>query len=426
MSTQSIPAGVSASARESWKNTILAGLANYIDAGSIVAGAAALTLWAERYHLSARFLGLIGAFSANAIAAGVGALIGGYLCDRFGRKKVYQYDMLFYAFGMSWLVFALQPWMILLGFILVGLAVGADIPASWSLIAETAPEGKRGERSGVTQVLWLLGPFVVVLMSFLLAPLGLFGARVVFTHLLILALLLTLLRSRMRESPLWLAANKKKNEDSGNTSLFQVNRLRKLLQPRYLRAITFLVGMYGIWNLCVGTFGFFFPYILRTIGGQSQTVVMGLQAGGALLSIASLVFIFMRLVDRVDHRSLLGLSFLLQIGGLSLFALFPLTTPVAILFLLLTALSSLGMPQAFYQLWSAELFPTLVRGTAQGITFAIVRIGLGVWSFYVPLLVSTRFTTLVWVLVGFLALSGMIGVTWAPRNVGKALEQIED
>ena len=93
----------------SWKNTILAGLANYIDAGSIVAGSAALALWQAQYGLSDGFVGLIAAFSANAISAGVGALIGGRLCDLVGRKKIYQYDMLFYAFGMLWLVFATQP-----------------------------------------------------------------------------------------------------------------------------------------------------------------------------------------------------------------------------------------------------------------------------------------------------------------------------
>src|SRR5712675_2176585 len=82
---------------EDWKNTILAGLANYIDAGSIVAGSAALALWATAYHLSTSFIGLLGAFSANAISAGIGALIGGRLCDMFGRKRIYQYDMLFYA-----------------------------------------------------------------------------------------------------------------------------------------------------------------------------------------------------------------------------------------------------------------------------------------------------------------------------------------
>src|SRR3546814_7413244 len=84
--------------REDWKNTILAGLANYIDAGSIVAGAAALALWVEAYRLDTSLVGLIGAFGPNAIAAGIGALIGGRLCDLFGRKKIYQYDMLFYAF----------------------------------------------------------------------------------------------------------------------------------------------------------------------------------------------------------------------------------------------------------------------------------------------------------------------------------------
>ena len=129
------------STRDHWKNTILAGLANYIDAGSIVAGSAALALWAKQFHLTTNFLGLIGAFSSNAISAGIGALIGGRLCDMAGRKKIYQWDMLVYAFGMSVLVFAVTPWMIVVGFVLVGLAVGADIPASWTIIAEMAPTG---------------------------------------------------------------------------------------------------------------------------------------------------------------------------------------------------------------------------------------------------------------------------------------------
>src|ERR1700759_3154077 len=123
--TENVPgAGTpGASARDEWKNTILAGLPNYIDAGSIVSGSAALALWAAAYHLSPTFIGLLGAFSANAISAGVGGLVGGRLCDLFGRKKIYQYDMLFYAFGMLWLVFCTQPWMIVVGFLLVGLAV---------------------------------------------------------------------------------------------------------------------------------------------------------------------------------------------------------------------------------------------------------------------------------------------------------------
>src|SRR6185437_9797627 len=179
-----------------WKNTILAGLGNYSDGGTIGAGSAALTLLESACLLSPAVVGLICAFNANSISAGIGALVGGRLCDRVGRKKIYQYDMLFYALGMLWLVFAVPPWMIVVGFILVGLAVGADIPASWSLIAEMAPSNQRGKHSGVAQVLWYLGPVVVLGLFLVLAPLGVLGARIVFAHLAITAVVLTLLRAR--------------------------------------------------------------------------------------------------------------------------------------------------------------------------------------------------------------------------------------
>ncbi len=406
---------------EDWKNTILAGLANYIDAGSIVAGSAALALWVEAYHLSTTFVGIIGAFSANAISAGIGALIGGRLCDKVGRKKIYQYDMLFYAFGMMWLVFAVQPWMIVVGFVLVGLAVGADIPASWSLIAEMAPKTARGKHSGVAQVLWYLGPVVVLLMSLALAPLGVLGARIVFAHLAVVALVLTLLRSRMRESQRWVDAK----AAAGQGQAAPVRPWRELMKPQHLKAMAFLIGMYGLWNLWAGTNGFFFPYILRTVGSQSQTTSVAVQALSFSLSMVSIWLIFMRLSDKVNQRLLFGLSAVLQVAGMSLLALFPLTLPMAFVHITMMQVAGGFGAQSFFQLWSAELFPTLARSSAQGVTFAVVRIGLGLWSFFVPVLTATGFHTLAWILVGFLAASGVVGVLWAPRHEGKSLEEIQ-
>ena len=410
-----------ATSAEDWKNTILAGLANYIDAGSIVSGSAALALWATAYSLSPTFIGMLGAFSANAISAGVGALIGGRLCDLFGRKKIYQYDMLFYAFGMLWLVFAVQPWMIVVGFILVGLAVGADIPASWSLIAEMAPSGKRGKHSGVAQVLWYLGPVTVLAMFFVLAPLGILGARIVFAHLAIVAVALTLLRARMKESALWEDAAARRASDPGA----QQASVSALFTPRHLKSMLFLVGMYGIWNLWAGTNGFFFPYILRTVGSQSQATSVAMQAAGFFVAMISIGLVFMRYSDKVNQRLLFGVAAVIQITGMALLALFPLTTPIALAYLTLVWFGSGFGAQSFFQLWSAELFPTLIRSTAQGLTFAVVRIGLGLWSFFVPVLTQTGFTPLAWILTGFLVVSGLIGTIWAPRNEGKSLDQIQ-
>ncbi|MEO7739488.1 MAG: MFS transporter [Novosphingobium sp.] len=404
--------------RSPMRDAILAGLANYIDAGSIVAGSAALALWAELYHMNTTTIGLIGAFSANAISAGIGALIGGVLCDKFGRKKIYQYDMLFYAFGMAWLTFAWAPWMIITGFVLVGLAVGADIPASWSLIAEIAPKRERARYSGIAQMLWYLGPVVVLGLGLLFGSFGILGIRLIFGHLLVLALVLTLLRSKMSESRYWEEA--KAAPDHAAKADW-----RQLLEPKYLKSMAFLIGMYGFWNLWAGTNGFFFPYILRTVGGQSQQASVALQMLNFAIGIGSIYFIFMRFSDRVNQRSLFLTSALLQVAGMSLLAIFPLTGGIAIIHILIMASSAGFGAQSFFQLWSAELFPTLLRSTAQGVTFAVVRIGLGIFSFFVPILTATGFQNLAWILVGFLAMSALIGWLGAPRNEGKTLEEIE-
>jgi len=407
------------SATGGWRDTILAGLANYIDAGSIVAGSVALALWQEAYGLSNTTLGVLGAFGPNAISAGVGALIGGRLCDLLGRKKIYQYDMLFYAFGMLWLVFAINAWMVVLGFFLVGLAVGADIPASWSLIAEQAPDDARGKHSGSSQVLWYLGPTVVLLMFAALSPLGLLGARIVFAHLAILAVALTFLRSRMHESRRWLEAQAEPVAEQRR------GKLSDLLTWQHIRSMAFLIGMYGIWNLWAGTNGFFFPFILRTVGNFGQFTSVAVQSLSFSIGMASIYLIFMQFSDRVNQRLLFGISAVIQVIGMSLLAIFPLTLPVALIHVFLMAFGQGFGAQSFFQLWSAEMFPTLLRSTAQGVMFAVVRVSLGAFSFFVPALTAAGFTTLAWILTGFLVLSGLIGFLGAPRNEGKSLEEIE-
>jgi MFS transporter, SP family, inositol transporter len=400
------------------KDTILAGLANYIDAGSIVAGSAVLALWKAKYGLTDAFVGIIAAFSANAISAGVGALIGGILCDKYGRKKIYQYDMLFYAFGMAFLMLANAPWMILTGYILVGLAVGADIPASWSLIAEQAPDKKRGLHSGIAQLLWVLGPVVVTIGFIVLEPLGELAGQIVFGHLLLLALGLTFMRSKMQESQRWV--DEKAREGSN-----EKGNWKNLFSPKYLGSLAILIGMYGFQNLFGGTNGFFSPYIMTQVGELSQVAAVTINGSGYLLALLSIYFIFMRYVDRVNQRLLFGLSGLLQLAAPILYLFFGINQTTAVLYAILTAVGGGFGAQAFFQLWSAEMFPTLLRSTAQGFAFAVVRIGLGLWSFAVPVLISLSMNAMLMTLAGFVAISTAIGLIWGPRNEGKSLEEIE-
>ena len=400
------------------RDTILAGLANYIDSGSIVSGAVALALWKDLYGLSDNFIGLIAAFSANAISAGVGAFIGGWLCDKVGRKKIYQYDMLFYAFGMLFLIFASSAWMIIVGFVLVGLAVGADIPASWSLIAEQAPDDKRGAHSGVAQMLWNLGPVVVLGAAYFLKPFGIDGVRWLFIHLAVIALALTFLRSKMHESHRWEASKAK--QEAGDV----VSSWAELFSPMHLKAMLYLIVMYGFWNLWAGYSGFFLPYLIKqnNLPVWAETVI---PAANFLLVVLSLFFIFMPRVDRVNQRTMFGISAVLLVVGMALLAIFGFTLLTISIHIVIMAVASGFGAQSFFQLWSSELFPTAIRARAQGMSFAVVRIGLGIWSLAVPALASNNFTTLAWILTGFLVVSGAVGWLFAPRNEGKSLEEIE-
>ncbi len=413
---------MSASTQGGWRNTILAGLANYIDAGSIVAMGSTFALWKSLFGMDDNLIGIIAAFSANGIGAGVGALVGGRLCDLFGRKKIYQYDMLFYAFGMMFLVFASSPAMIIAGSLLVGLAVGADIPASWSLIAEQAPDDKRGAHSGVAQLLWYLGPVLVLVAFFTIDVMGwgMMGARIVFAHLAVLAVALTFLRSRMAESARWEDAQAQVAAGAPSQSNWGT-----LFQPRYLKSMLYLILMYGLWNLWAGTNGIFMPLLLETAGATTRWVSALFPAAYFGIGMISILFVFMALSDRMNQRTLFALSAALQVVGMALPAIFGLSLTVAIVHIVIMGFAAGFGAQSFFQLWSAELFPTAIRATAQGLTFAVVRIALGIWTFIVPALASANYQTLAWILTGFLAASGIIGTIWAPRNEGKSLEQLE-
>src|SRR5918993_2110785 len=137
---------------QQWYWTVLSAMASYIDAGSIVAIAAGLALWQEYLGMSSTTIGLLAALGPNAIGAAVGAVIGGRLGDLFGRKRIYQYDLLVYAFGTLWMVFAFHPSMLFIGTVIVGIAVGADVPTSLALVGELAPARARGKLMGLTQV----------------------------------------------------------------------------------------------------------------------------------------------------------------------------------------------------------------------------------------------------------------------------------
>ncbi|MFC9363619.1 MFS transporter [Rhodococcus sp. NPDC057014] len=409
--------------KQQWKWTVLAGMASYLDAGSIVALGSGLAVWQSAFGMSAGAVGILAAIGPNAIGAAIGAFVGGRLGDKLGRKRIYQYDLLVYALGILCVAFAVNAPMLFVGALVIGVAVGADVPTSLALVGEFSPSKARGKLLGLTQVAWYLGPVVVLLLAFALAPFELLGIRIVFLQLFIVAIVTWALRQGMVESARWKSAASAAAGGAASVGA----RARDLFRGRNLQALAWTTTIYLFWNLAAGTSGIFTPYMIRTLGAGSQAMSLALSCAGFLLGIVAVTTIFMRFSDR-SHKArkiMWGIGAVMNIASYAVFLIFPFTIPTIILNIVLFSFGGALAGEAFYKVFSQELFPTMLRGTAQGITFGTARVILGIWSFFVPVLAHASIGPVAGLLTLFLTISGVVGMFFMPNTSGKSLEQIE-
>lgn len=402
-----------------WKLAFLSSMADYIDAGSIVAIGASLAVWSKQFSMDSSSVGWLTALGPNALAGGIGAIVGGRLGDAIGRKRIYQFDLLLYALGTLFFVFANGLPALVVGSLIVGFAVGVDVPTSWALLSEGSPGRSRAKMMGVTSVLWNLGPVVVLALAVAVAPLGAWGPRIIFGHLFVLAVVTWVLRNGMGESLRW---KERKAGETGNP--FAFDKIRELFTRASGRSLAFTASVFLFWNLAAGTNGVFLPYILRTVGAQGQAGSVAIQGLGFLCGIVSVALVFMPLGDTGLRRTMFAIGAVLQAVAFLLFALLPLSTWVAIANVVLFGVGQ-GMAQyPMIRVWLNELFPTSVRTTAQGLVYGSVRIVLFFWSLAVPVIAVVGVSTLGWLLTLFLIVSGVIGVLYMPNTAGKSLEEI--
>lgn len=408
-----------------WKATAAVSMSNYIDSGSIIAIATSLGFWGAQYFPNddGTVAGYLAAFSSNAFGAAIGALIGGPLCDKYGRKFIYTYDLLVYALGGLIITFAGNLAMLFVGFVIVGLAVGASVPAGWTYIAEFAPPDKRGRHVGATQLAWSFGPFIGFGLAAALAPLGLLGSRIIFAHLVVIALVTWYIRQGLDESEAWQSAKGGAKAKPPSTW----SSMKGLFSRRAnVTALLFLAAIYTFWNQAASQNGIFLPTILTSMG--YETIQADLFS---MLSWAFVIFstvIFMLFVDRIPYRRFFFIGGAIAILAWIVLVFGPSTAAfTAFGYAILWGLSAGPSAQAFYAVWSPELFATPYRAGAQGIVFFLVRCASGLISLIFPVILAKPNGLMIngLILIGFLLLSTLIGTIWTPKTQGKPLEEIE-
>ncbi|MET0897060.1 MAG: MFS transporter [Mycobacterium sp.] len=411
-----------------WRATIAVAMSNYIEAGSIIAIATSLAFWQAEFGISNFAVGLLAALSANAFGAAIGAILGGPLCDRYGRKAIYTYDLLVYMAGVLLAAFAVNFTMLLVAFIVTGIAVGAGVPASWTYIAEQAPEGQRAKHVGTAQLAWSVGPLVGFALAAALAPMGLLGSRLIFLHLFVVAAVVWWVRQGLEESKIWTAEGKSTGKDEPVSVTLGARGLRGLFSRKVnITALLFLGGIYLFWNTVAGQAGIFMPRVYDTAGLHSPVAQNLMQVLVWGCTVAATYFGFMRYGDKMSQKKLYIIGAALGIAAWIVLVAFTSSgVPTMLIFAVLWGVSAGIGAQAFYSLWTSELFATPYRASAQGVMFFAVRTATGLLSYFFPtLLAATGLTVVGSLLIALLTVALIIGAIWAPNTQGKTLQQIE-
>lgn len=196
---------------------------------------------------------------------------------------------------------------------------------------------------------------------------------------------------------------------------------------RHLRNLLWTSAIYLFWGLAAGTGGIFTPYIVATLHAGSQSAGVALSGAGFLIGILATVFIFMPSSDRGfgARRALWGVGSLMQLAAYGIYLFLPFTIPTVITNIAIYGIGAALAGDAMDKVFSQELFPTMLRSSAQGFTFGVARLCLGIWSFFVPLLATVGIRPLAALLTAFIAIGGLIGFIWMPRTAGRPLEEIE-
>lgn len=329
-----------------------------------------------------------------------GGFFGGWLTDRFGRKRVFFVGPTLFilaSVAQLWVESALV--LFLLRFA-IGIAVGIEYPVATSLLVEFLPKKNRGPRLATLTVLWFAGAATAYLAGEAILRQGGYDAwRLVLASAAVIGALLFAIRLGTPESPRWLISKGRLAESEqvikrvyGNG--FSLKNLPEEPKARKLSFLSLLHSGYGKRMLFVTMFWTCSVIPVFAVYAFAPKVLGALNLKGDWASIGSIAITFLfvvgcivgtRLLNTLGRRTTLLHSFFWS--GLALLGLGAFSNGNEMLILVLFGAYALfiGGAQVLQLVYPNELFPTEIRAGAVGVGTSMSRIGAAVGTWLVPI-----------------------------------------
>ncbi|WP_175838626.1 MFS transporter [Burkholderia anthina] len=394
------------------------------------------------------FTGIAAFIAATFAGLFVGTFGCGWMPDRYGRRAVFTFSLLWYSIGSAIMAFQTTPDGVLLWRFITGIGVGLEIVTIDTYVTELVPQQMRGRAIAFNQVVMFAAAPVAAILSWWLVPqtaFGLDGWRVVVLAGSVGAVIVWFIRRAMPESPRWLAAHGDIEKSERIVSRMEAIVERQsgaplpppvdtIAQPDVPRAAVAALWrapyrsrllMLVAFNFCqaIGYYGFA-NWVPALLIGQGITVTKSLLYSFIIaFAMPAGPLLAMLYADRIQRKHLIvGGALAVIVCGL-VFGQVKAVVPLIVLGVLIS-LAGQTISVSFHA-YQCELFPTEVRSRASGIVYSASRIGAMMSGFIIAALLKDFGVPGVFtgITIFMLFVAVVIGV-FGPRTNGIRLEEL--
>ena len=378
----------------------------------------------------------------------LGVVLLGQAADRFGRKTVFTWSLVWYCSCTAIMAFQNSGLWLNLWRMIAGIGFGVQLVTVDTYIAELVPRNLRGRAFCVNQFVSFCIVPVVALLAWLMVPLkpfGFDGWRWVVLLGSVGALAVWGLRGGIPESPRWLAARNRSAEADRIVSGIELKvaaelgrrlpppaaaveergraALGEIFAPKY-RGRTLMLSVFNAAQV-IGFYGFnsWIPTLLIarginvTHGLQYAFIIAVAQPVGPLLG-----GLFADKIER-KYQIIGGLAGMAVLMAGFAFA----TSPAALISIGIGFTLCANVMSYAYHGYQAELFPTRIRSRAVGFVYSWSRLAAAFSGLIIGSLLATGGVPAVALFIGGAMLVGIAAIgIFGPSTNGLGLEQLND
>lgn len=361
--------------REQWRVLLAAKVGWMLDAMDFLLYVMAIGTLKTHFGFDDATAGMLGTITLLTSAAG--GLLFGVIADRFGRTRALMGTILIFSFcslgtATSQSLFQLMMWRALLG-----LGMGGEWASGAVLVSETWPPEHRTKAISIMQSGWAIGYILAAIIAALVLdvlPLGDQAWRWLFVVGVLPAFFAIWLRRNIKEPALW---QQRRSAPGPRLNAIAVLFGKQLRRQTILAILMTTMVMFAYWGLFFWLPGFLARPLEQGGAGmslvRSMSWIIPMQIG-AYFGYLSFGLISDRLGRRRTFIMFLVLAALLvPIYG-------QMARSPAVLMAIGPLLGFVG--HGYFSMFGgflAELFPTAVRGTGQGLVYNAGR-GLGAFA----------------------------------------------